>query len=121
MLPISAIDAVGPAFRHTKEQLLQPFRMAQWAKLAFVGFLAGELSSGGCNGSSFQSPSRTGGEPHFPLSHANLLQYAALIALHWPGIVTPGSANPTPDVVTQIGLNSGFVIPIEKFSSNRVC
>jgi hypothetical protein len=52
-LPISAIDAVGPALQHTREQLLRPFRVAQWVKLAFVGFLAGELSSGGCNGSSF--------------------------------------------------------------------
>jgi hypothetical protein len=61
-LPISAIDAIGPAFRHTKEQLLRPFRVEQWAKLALVGFLAGELSSGGCNGSSFQTPSHpTGG------------------------------------------------------------
>jgi len=61
-LPISAIDAIGPAFQHTKEQLLRPFRAAQWAKLALVGFLAGELSSGGCNGGNFQVPTRpTGG------------------------------------------------------------
>ena len=61
-MPISAIDAIGPAFQHTKVQLLQPFRAAQWAKLALVGFLAGELSSGGCNGGNFQMPSGpTGG------------------------------------------------------------
>jgi hypothetical protein len=80
-LPISAIDAVGPALQHTKEQLLHPFRAAQWAKLAFVGLLAGELSSGGCNGSSFQSPTRPSGGQPFPLPHANLLLYASLIAL----------------------------------------
>jgi hypothetical protein len=38
---------MGPAFEHTKQQLLKPFRINQWAKLALVGFLAGELSSGG--------------------------------------------------------------------------
>jgi hypothetical protein len=61
-LPISAIDAIGPAFQHTKVQLLRPFRAAQWAKLALVGFLAGELSSGGCNGGNFKMPTgSTGG------------------------------------------------------------
>jgi hypothetical protein len=46
-LPITAIDAISPAFEHTKQQLIKPFRINQWAKLALVGFLAGELSSGG--------------------------------------------------------------------------
>jgi hypothetical protein len=64
-LPISAIDAISPAFQHTKQQLLQPFRAAQWAKLALVGFLAGELSSGGCNGGNFHMPSQTGGGQRF--------------------------------------------------------
>jgi MFS family permease len=80
-LPISAVDAINPAFRHTKEQLLHPFRAAEWAKLAFVGFLAGELSSGGCNGSSFQTPGHPRGEQPLPLPHINLLLYASLIAL----------------------------------------
>ena len=49
-LPISAVDAIGPAFEHTRQQLLKPFRLQQWGKLALVGFLTGELSSGGgCN------------------------------------------------------------------------
>jgi hypothetical protein len=49
-LPISAVDAISPALLHTKKQLFQPFRFGQWAKLAVVGLLAGELgSSGGCN------------------------------------------------------------------------
>jgi hypothetical protein len=81
-LPISAVDAINPAFRHTKEQLLHPFRAAEWAKLAFVGFLAGELSSGGCNGSSFQTPGHPRGGQPLPLPHINnLLLYASLIAL----------------------------------------
>lgn len=47
-MPISAIDAIGPAFQHTKQQLFQPFRAGQWARLAFVGLLAGELTTGSC-------------------------------------------------------------------------
>jgi len=83
-LPISAIDAIAPAFQHTKEQLLQPFRAAQWAKLALVGFLAGELSSGGCNGGSFQLPTRPSGGQRFMefgLPNVNPALFAALIAL----------------------------------------
>jgi hypothetical protein len=81
-LPISAVDAINPALRHTKEQLLHPFRAAQWAKLAFVGFLAGELSSGGCNGGSFQTPGNPRGGQSLPLPQMNnLLVYASLIAL----------------------------------------
>lgn len=49
-MPISAIDAISPAFQHTKQQLFQPFRAAQWARLALVGLLAGELTTGSCNG-----------------------------------------------------------------------
>jgi hypothetical protein len=49
-LTFSAVDAIYPAFEHTKKQLFQPFRVAQWTKLALVGLLAGELGSGwGCN------------------------------------------------------------------------
>lgn len=78
-MPISAVDAVGPAIEHTKEQLLRPFRAAQWAKLALVGFLAGELSSGGCHGSSFSGPHT--GSGHLPLPHVNPIAFALLIAL----------------------------------------
>lgn len=79
-MPISAIDAISPSIRHTREQLFQPFRFGQWARLAFVGLLAGELSSGGCNGN-FQVPHRTN---HFlapTLPHINPLAMAGLIAL----------------------------------------
>jgi len=57
-LPISAIDAISPAFQHTKQQLFQPFKLGQWIKLAFVGLLAGELTTGSCGNFSgnFQPP-----------------------------------------------------------------
>jgi hypothetical protein len=49
-LPTSAADVIGLAFRHAKEQLFRPFRLGQWARLALVGLLAGEMGSGGnCN------------------------------------------------------------------------
>ena len=64
-MPISAIDTVSLAFEHTRQQLLRPFRMAQWARLALVGLLAGELSSGGgCNSHVPQFPHHGGGAPH---------------------------------------------------------
>ena len=83
-MSISAIDAIGPAFQHTKVQLLRPFRVAQWARLALVGFLAGELSSGGCNGGNFQVPTHSPGR-HSSLGSAlpnvDPALFAALIAL----------------------------------------
>lgn len=58
--------------------------MAQWAKLALVGFLAGELSSGGCNGGNFQIPTRRIGGHHFvdsALPNIDPALLALLIAL----------------------------------------
>ncbi len=57
-MPISAVDAITPAFQHARQQLIQPFRAGQWAKLGLVGLLAGEMSSGGggCNPSAFHIP-----------------------------------------------------------------
>jgi len=52
-VPISALDCITLAFEHTKRQLFRPFRFGQWARLAFVGLLAGELGSGG----NFNAPS----------------------------------------------------------------
>lgn len=57
-MPTSAVDCVQPAIQHTRDQLFRPFRFGQWARLALVGILAAELSSGGCSTGKF----------HFPLS-----------------------------------------------------
>jgi hypothetical protein len=69
-LPISAVDAITPAFQHARQQLTQPFRTSQWAKLGLVGLLAGEMSSGGggCNPGSFQMPT----PPHHTQRFADL-------------------------------------------------
>lgn len=79
-MPISAIDAISPAFQHARQQLFQPFRAGQWLRLALVGLLAGELTSGGCN-TNFQVPQRTN---HFmapALPQINPVAMAGLIAL----------------------------------------
>jgi len=86
-VPFSAVDAVSPAFEHTKRQLLQPFRFGQWLRLAFVGLLAGELSSGGgCNAPKFPNFNvpRHPGTEHFMapgLAGIDPLVYAGLIAV----------------------------------------
>jgi hypothetical protein len=64
-MPISAADAISPAFQHAKQQLLQPFRFAQWVRLALVGILAGELgSSGGFNSHVHLPPTHHHGPAH---------------------------------------------------------
>jgi hypothetical protein len=78
------VDAISPAFQHTKKQLIEPFRAGQWARLAVVGFLAGELSSGGGCNSNFQWPQTGGGSQRFletGLSAVNPAAYAGLIGL----------------------------------------
>ena len=85
-LPLSAVDSLGPAFEHSKQQLIRPFRFGQWARLALIGLMAGELSSGGgCNFSGFNVPipQHTGGSDHFlpGLWSTNPVLFAVLIAL----------------------------------------
>lgn len=48
--PLSAIDAVSPAFQQAKRQLFQPFRFGVWARLAVVGLATGEFATGGGGG-----------------------------------------------------------------------
>jgi hypothetical protein len=84
-LPISAVDAISPAFQHTKQQLLQPFRFGQWTRLALVGLLAGELSSSGsCQGPSNFNLPQQGGSRHFletGLPHIDPALLAGLIVV----------------------------------------
>jgi len=76
---ISAIDTVSLAFRHTKQQLLQPFRFGQWVRLAIVGLLAGELGSGGSNLRSSLGKGSGPLPPGFP--HIDPAILGAIIAL----------------------------------------
>ncbi len=84
-MPISAADSITLALEHTKQQLFKSFRIGQWTKLAFVGLLAGELGTNGCNRSNFQFPRHGRVAPHtgFPgslgIDPALLATLAALI------------------------------------------
>jgi hypothetical protein len=93
LLPISPVDAVNPAFHHTKQQLLKPFRFGQWARLALVGLLAGEASSGGGCSFSWPAPqhSKSAGRVvntafPFPLEHHRGWSVATIVFLVFAGI-----------------------------------
>ncbi|MBI4466382.1 MAG: hypothetical protein HY656_02995 [Acidobacteria bacterium] len=57
---LSAVDAVSPAFEHTKRQLFQPFRFRRWARLAVVSLVTGEFAGSSWGGGNVSLPS--GGE-----------------------------------------------------------
>jgi hypothetical protein len=82
-LPISAVDAISPAFEHARQQLIRPFRASQWAKLGLVGLLAGEMSSGGggCNPGSFHVPHPNNSQRFLELPFPNAIFTASLIAV----------------------------------------
>ena len=80
-MPISAADSITLALEHTKQQLFKPFRIGQWTKLAFVGLLAGELGSNGCNRSLFNLPHHPGTTPHPGLPGSLGIDPALLAAL----------------------------------------
>ena len=73
-MPLSAIDTISVALEHTKQQLFRPFRWGQWLRLAVLGFMTGELSSGGgCSGpGNFNFPTNT--NPH-PRSSEEFLSF----------------------------------------------
>ena len=83
-MPISAIESISLAVEHTKQQLFRPFRFGQWTRLAVVGLLAGELSSGGCNSFNLNRPMPAGGSRHgiFPaLAGVDLALLGGIIAV----------------------------------------
>lgn len=81
-LGISAIDAISPALQHTKEQLFRPFKFSQWAKLGFVGLLAGELTTGSCNFShNFHGPKHPDQFAASPFPHIDPALLVFLIAI----------------------------------------
>ncbi|HST09678.1 MAG TPA: hypothetical protein VLL05_04830 [Terriglobales bacterium] len=54
-MPKSAVDVISTAFAHTADQLAEPFRFGQWARLAVLALATGELSSGSGCGNVFRS------------------------------------------------------------------
>ena len=81
-MPLSATDAMGPAFEHTKTQLFRPFRLAQWTKLALVGLFAGEMGTGGGGGPNINIPA-SGSHSHDKFNFAGFphIDPALLITL----------------------------------------
>ncbi len=90
MPQLSAIDAISITLEHTKQQLFRPFRWGQWLRLALLGLMTGELSSGGgCNtGGSFPNsfptnhPPQGGGGDQFlatPNFDPQMMAHMALI------------------------------------------
>ena len=75
-MPLSAVDTVTPAFEHTQQQLTRPFRFGQWARLAFVGALAGESAS--FNGCNFNYPG------HSPSTAPHVDHQTAFVAAQLP-------------------------------------
>ena len=65
-MPISAVDCVQPALRHTREQLFTRFSWGQWSRFALVGILAAELHVGGCS-----VPNLGGNWPRVPQKNPN--------------------------------------------------
>jgi len=47
---LSAVEAVSPAFDHTKRQLFQPFRFKRWVRLAVVSLVTGEFAGSSWGG-----------------------------------------------------------------------
>jgi len=54
---LSAVEAVSPAFDHTKRQLFQPFRFKRWARLAVVSLVTGEFAGSSWGGGNVNLPS----------------------------------------------------------------
>jgi hypothetical protein len=58
-LPKSAVDVISTAFAYAADQLAEPFRMGQWARLALLALATGELSSSsGCSNVFHSFPSQ---------------------------------------------------------------
>lgn len=60
---ISAVEAIGPAWRHMVKVLFRPFKIGKWLKLGLVAFLVA-LGSGG--GGSFNIPTNAIRQDNFP-------------------------------------------------------
>ena len=100
-MPISAVDAISPAFEHTKQQLFKPFRFGQWTRLAFVGLLAGEL------GSFHEGPGIGDRAPEIVQRLARLADHAG--AVHWVLVPVRGQSQERPGVARAQGANNNVV------------
>ncbi len=64
--PLSAIDAISPAFNQTKQELFQPFRWGFWLRMALVAAATGGFSgNSGWSGFNHTIPTSHSGSNHF--------------------------------------------------------
>ncbi len=106
--PLSAVDAISPAFARTKRLLLQPFRFGFWARLGLVALVTGESLSGGWGGGSgFNFPRGSGDDGDKFLLLADPSWERALAYLPW--IIAGGIA------VFALGLLWTYVSSVFRF------
>ncbi len=107
--PLSAVDAISPAFARTKRLLLQPFRFGFWARLGLVALVTGESLSGGWGGSGgFNWPQGSGDDGDKFLLLADPSWERSLAYLPW--VVLAGVA-----VVFALGLLWTYVASVFRF------
>jgi hypothetical protein len=104
-LAVSATEAMNPAFDHAKAQLLRPFRFGQWARLAFVGLLAGELGGSGGGGGNFHIPT-----PPYHLPHPHSSSPVIHSAFPDPFLRHPALTAGTVFVLVMAGLVIIFIL-----------
>jgi hypothetical protein len=80
MTPISAVNAISPSLEWTRNLLFRPFRLSVWIRFAVLGFLTGEMSSGG--GFNFSLPP-------MPKTHGSESQHLLPSMGHLPPYVLP--------------------------------
>ena len=106
MIPLSAAQAISPAFDRTKQFLFQPFRLGRFLKLTLVAVLTegGMYSFSGGHSSSMGQPGGTGGSMPMPPMH-----WPAMAALAGLGIVIAC-------IVIPIALFIGYLLIRLRFS-----
>jgi hypothetical protein len=86
---LSAIDAFSPAFARVGAMLFRPFRLGNWLKMGFIGFLGGGMvvASGGLNFRAPVIPPKTrdhapdAGDIYQAIRHIHLADYFHLFVI----------------------------------------
>ena len=80
MQKLNAIDAISPAWDHTRKLLLSPMRWQTLLKIGLVAAFAGAGGSGGSyNNFNGFNPGSTGNHPHWPSMHLPAIAAIATI------------------------------------------
>src|SRR5215475_2104300 len=82
---LSAVEAVNPAFEHTRAMLFRPFRFRTWIKVGFIAWLAG--AAGGSGNFNYQGGSFPNGQS-LPGLHDIEGTVRNFLYEHWPLILS---------------------------------